>query len=471
MNATTQDLHYLTIREAAGLIESRRLSPVELTRALLDRIEAIDGRLKSFVALSADTAVNDARVAEAEVLGGGYKGPMHGIPVAHKDQFDGPGQPSGCRPETPQPQVPPEEATAVRKLREAGSIYFGKLEMNGLAVGHGPTRQRDQARNPWNLDHTPGGSSSGSGAAVAAGLVMGSLGEDTAGSIRFPAACCGLVGLKPTYGLVSRRGLVPLSWSLDHGGPMTRTVEDNALMLQGCASHDPLDPTSANVRIPDYTSRLSGGVQDLVVGVPKHFIDHPDGALGQETRGAVEKALQELETLGARVQEVTIPGLEQAVMANIIIWYSEGFAPRQEDLNSRPQMFGDAMRGILQLGSLFTAADYINAQRARASVSSELARAFQAVDILAMPTMPWPAPVVAAVDPRTLLSGMHNLIYYMGPFNITGSPALSLPCGFSRDNLPLSLQLVGKPFDEARLYRVGHAYEQQTGWYKRRPPI
>lgn len=469
MGDASQDLHYLSISEVSSLIRSHKLSPVELTRYLINRIQALDDDLKSFVALAAEDAINDARVAEAEILRGEYKGPMHGIPVAHKDQFDGYKQPSGCRPEDSISEIWLEEATAVKKLRESGSIYFGKLEMDGLAVGHGPTRQRDLARNPWDLKRTPGGSSSGSGAAVAAGLVMGSLGEDTAGSIRFPAACCGLVGLKPTYGLVSRKGLVPLSWSLDHGGPITRTIEDNALMLQSCAGYDSLDPTSVRVPIPDYSSGIGRDIKDMVIGFPKDFVNHPDGALEDETRNAVQKSLEELETLGARVQEVHIPNLGQSVMANIVIWYSEAFAPRAEDLNQRPEMFGDAMRGILRLGSLFTAADYINAQRTRTVVSSQLAEVLQDVDVLALPTLPWPAPVASDVSPASLLAGMHNLIYFMGPFNITGSPALALPCGFSKSGLPLSLQLVGKPFDESKLYQVGYAYEQSMGWYKHHP--
>jgi aspartyl-tRNA(Asn)/glutamyl-tRNA(Gln) amidotransferase subunit A len=468
---TDEELCYLTIVEAAELIKHLELSPVELTEAHLRRIEELDGKLKSFVALVPEQAMADARVAEAEILRGNHRGPLHGIPVAHKDQFDAKGLPCRGRPDADQIKDSIEDATAIRKLREAGSVFLGKLEMDGWAVGTDAASQRDQARNAWDLTRTPGASSSGSGAALAGGLCMGSLGEDSGGSIRYPASVSGLVGFKPTYGLVSRFGLVPLSWSLDHSGPMTRTVADNAIMLQACVGHDPRDPTSINVPIPDYGAAIREDVSGTKIGVPRDHIDRLGAAMDQDTLAAMDRALSELQMLGAQVEDVTIPSLEYGPIAMIIMWYAETYAPRKHHLRTSPEIFGQMALDILYQGSLITSADYLLAQQARYRLRREYAETLSKVDVLIMPTTPFPAPIAEEIQDDALASGIFELIHFMGPFNVTGTPAISVPSGFDSEGLPLGLQILGKALDEPTVLRVAHTYEQHAGWYKRRPPI
>ena len=468
---TIDQLCYLTIREAAELIQKRDLSPVELTRAHLQRIDDLDGKLRAFVALLPDEAMEEARVAEAEILQGKYRGPLHGIPVAHKDQFDSRGLPSRARPDADQLKDVIEDATAVRRLREAGSVFLGKLEMDGWAVGEDAEDQRDQARNAWDLTRTPGASSSGSGAGLAGGLCMGSLGEDSGGSIRYPAAVSGVVGLKPTYGLVSRFGLAPLSWSLDHGGPMARTVEDTALLLQAAAGHDPRDPTSINVPVPDYTAALREDVSGLSIGVPRDHIDRLGADMDGEILHAMDRALSELEGLGARVQDVRIPSLEYGPIAMVAMWYVETYTPRKKDLQNRPEIFGDMARDILYQGSLISSADYVLTHQLRSRLRREYAETLRTVDVLVLPTTPYPAPVAQEFHGEALVTGIFNLVHFMGPFNLTGTPAISVPSGFNSAGLPMGMQILGKALDESTVLRVAYTYQQHAGRHKRRPPI
>ena len=468
---SNQELCYLTISEAGSLIRKQELSPVELIQAHLQRIEELDGRVRAFVGLQAEEAMAEARAAEAEVLRGNYRGPLHGIPVAHKDQFDARGQPSRAHPDADQLRDVIEDATAVRKLREAGSVYLGKLEMDGWAVGEDAADQRDQARNPWDLTRTSGGSSSGSGAGLAAGLFMGSLGEDSGGSIRSPSSWCGVVGLKPTYGLLSRFGLVPLSWSLDHAGPMTRTVEDNALALQATAGHDPRDPTSLNVPIPNYSEALREDVRGIKIGVPRDCIYRPGTTMDGETVAAMDRALSELESLGARVEEVQIPSLELGPIAFVVMWYAETFAPRKKDLESRPEIFGDAARSLCYQGSLIPTTDYLLAQQARTRLRREYAETLRSVDVLVLPTVPFPAPAAEGFGAGAAVSGIYDRARFNCPFNLTGTPALSVPCGFNTAGLPLGMEILGKALDEPTVLRVAYTYQQHAGWYKKRPPI
>ncbi|MBI4233823.1 MAG: hypothetical protein HY686_05220, partial [Chloroflexi bacterium] len=310
MSNGAKELCYLSVREAGRLIKSRKLSPLELTRAFQQRIEAVDGQLKSYVTLVPDTALAEARAAEAEILHGAYRGPLHGIPLAHKDLYDTRGVRTTAQSKVLEHRVPSQDATTIARLRKAGSILLGKLSMFEFALGGPQTSLFDPARNPWNPDHVTAGSSSGSGAAVAAGLCMGSLGSDTGGSIRGPAAMCGLVGLKPTYGRVSRYGVIPLSWSLDHCGPLTWTVEDTAILLQAIAGYDPRDPTSSRALVPDYLAALQEDVKGLRIGIPRHYFFSSSSGADPETLAAVEKALGVLEELGAHLEEVAIPSLE-----------------------------------------------------------------------------------------------------------------------------------------------------------------
>ena len=309
----TTELHYLTIGEASVLIESGQLSPVELTRVFLDRIDELDDTLECYITVLHDDAMAEARQAEAEILRGDYRGPMHGIPIALKDLYDTEGVKTTASSKVMADRVPTEDATTTARLREAGAVLLGKLAMHEFALGGpDPTNGFPLARNPWNLDHIPGGSSSGSGAGIAAGLCMGTLGSCTGGSIRGPAAFCSIAGIKATYGRVSRYGVVPLSWTLDHCGPMTWTVEDSAIMLQAIAGHDPKDPTTSRAPVPDYTASLVDDIEGLRVGVPRHFFFADDPTINKDVLSAVDGAISIMEDLGAHVEEVNVPMLEHA---------------------------------------------------------------------------------------------------------------------------------------------------------------
>ena len=461
MATADKPLYYLSIDEARRLIQSRRLSPVELTRSVLERIASVDGRLHAYINLMADAAMERARVAEAEIAGGNWRGPMHGIPVAVKDQLDVAGVPARIRQFT----QGVGDATAVRKLRDAGAILLGKLHMSSL-----PDTDLPLPRNPWNTEHITGGSSTGSGAAVAGGLCLGSLGEDTAGSIRNPSAFCGIAGLKATYGRVSRYGLAPLSWSLDHCGPMARVVEDTAHMLQAIAGHDPKDPTSSAEPVADYTSALREDVKEMVIGVPRDYINECAPRTDAIVLKLVDRAIDDLKSMGARIQEVKVPILHLATIANAVIYYNEFWAAHKSDAAWVLKNGAAQRRARIYLGILTNSADYIQAQRVRSRVRAEFADVFNRVDCLALPCQAGPAPLVKDVGPIDTLF-KHVVPEYHGPFNLAGVPTLSVPCGFSENNLPIALQLVGKPFDEVAILRAGYTYQQHLRWFERRPPI
>ncbi len=464
MPTNDNPLYHLTIHEAQQLIQSRSLSPVELTRAFLQRIESVDDQLHAYLNLTAESALAEAQVAEAEILQGRYKGPLHGIPVAVKDQYDIKGIPATIRRKDSKDREGTEDSTVVSRLREAGAVLFGKLMMSSLP-GEWP-----EPRNPWNLDYSPGGSSTGPGAAVAAGLIMGSLGEDTAGSIRNPASLSGIVGLKPTFGRVSRYGLAPLCWSLDHSGPMTWVVEDIAHMLQAIAGHDPKDFNSSHAPIPQYLSSIREDVKGMVVGVPRHYIRECQPHSDPEILAQFDKALKELESLGAHVEEITVPSLIYATIANAVIYYNENFTAKIKDLPTLLKTSSDSGRARLYLGVLSSAADYIQAQRVRNRVKRELAETLRKVDILALPSQCKTAPAIKGADPLATLY-KHISPEFLSPFNLAGLPAISIPCGFSSGKLPIGLQLVGKPFDEPSLLRAAYTYQQHAKWYEKRPPI
>jgi len=461
MAIAEKPLYYLSIHEAQQLIKNRQLSPVDLTRAVLDRIQAVDGQLHAYINLMADSAMQEARAAEAEIAKGNWRGPMHGIPIAVKDQLDVTGAPARIRQFT----QGVGDATAVRKLREAGAIMMGKLHMSSL-----PDSELPLPRNPWNTEHITGGSSTGSGAAVAGGLCLGSLGEDTAGSIRNPSAFCGLAGLKATYGRVSRHGLAPLSWSLDHCGPMARVVEDLAHMLNAIAGHDPKDPTSSSMPITDYTSALREDVKGMSIGVPRAYIDECAPRTEAVVLKRVEEAIAEIKSLGARIEDVKIPALHLATIANAVIYYNEFWSAHKSDAATVLKTGAAQRRARIYLGLLTGSADYIQAQRIRSRCRAELAEVFAKVDCLALPNQAGPAPRVKDVGPIDTLF-KHVVPEYHGPFNLTGLPTLSVPCGFSDSQLPIALQLVGKPFDESTVLRAGFTYQQHMKWYERRPAI
>ena len=468
MRDTQTNFCYLTINEAAELLQGQQLSPVELTQAFLQRIEATDGALHSFITVLKDQALADARTAEAEILRGEYKGPLHGIPFALKDLYDTAGvrTTSGSRVDID--RVPTEDATTTARLKAAGGILLGKLAMHEFALG-GPdfTTPFAPARNPWNLDHVTGGSSSGSGSAVAAAQCMGALGSCTGGSIRGPASLCGTVGLKATYGRVSRFGVVTLSWSQDHCGPLTWTVADAAHMLQAIAGHDPKDPTTSSAPVPDYSLALREDIKGLTIGVPRHFFFAPNPNVNPEVLSIVEKGLTALEELGANLEEVTIPSLEYVRAANSVIMLSEAYAFHEPNLKSRPQDFGEMVRARFRIGGLFSASDYVQAQRCRKLVNREFAEVLQRVDLLVTPTMTQPAAAFEGYDATSTTRGPS----FTAPFNLTGLPAISVPCGFTDSGLPVGMQIAGKPFDEPGILRTAYTYEQHARWFDRRPPI
>ncbi len=461
-------LYYLTIRQAGELIRTRQLSPVELTRACLDRIQATDDRLHSFVLLLADEALEQARTAEAQVLGGAYKGPMHGIPFALKDLYDTAGIRTTSGSQVDIDRVPTEDATTTARLKEAGGILLGKLAMHEFALG-GPdwTTPFEPARNPWNLDHITGGSSSGSGSAVASGQTPGALGSCTGGSIRGPASLCGIVGLKPTYGRVSRFGVVTLSWSQDHAGPMTRTVEDTAFMLQAIAGHDPRDPTSSRAPVPDYSLSLREDIRGARLGLPRHYFFDNDPRVNSEVVAKVEEAVAVLEGLGAHVEEVTLPSLDYVRAANSVIMVSEAFAYHEPNLKARPQEFGEIVRGRFRIGGLLNASDYLQAQRVRTWARREFAEVMKTVDYLVTPTMSQPAAAFEGYDPLSTARGKS----FTAPFNVTGLPAISVPCGFTESGLPIGMQIAGKPFDEPGVIQAAYTYQQYAGWHELQPNI
>jgi aspartyl-tRNA(Asn)/glutamyl-tRNA(Gln) amidotransferase subunit A len=458
------ELHYASIRALGQRFRKKELSPVELTTALLQRIEKLEPTLHAFVTVTAERALADARAAEA-AIGRGDSRPLLGIPVGYKDLYFTRGIKTTAGSALLETWIPDSDATCVTRLQSAGCVMLGKLITHEFAWGiQSPGHRFPFARNPWNLDHIPGGSSSGSGAALAAGLCVGALGSDTGGSIRGPASFSGIVGLKPTYGRCSRAGVITLSWTLDHTGPMARTVEDCAYQLQALAGHDPLDPASSRAPVSDYVGGLTQPIRGLTIGVASRdfFLD---GAEPEVTR-AFDEALATLGRLGATVREVTIPHIWDSP-AFMVIMASEAFSYHERDLRERPEKYGDLLRERLLHGGLYTSAEYVQAMRLRERLRRAQLDVLRSVDILATPTSPKPAPTFTQTWDPTVAFPRSNT----PPFNMSGLPALALPCGFSSGGLPISLQLAGRPFDEATVLRVGHAYEQATEWHTRRPPV
>jgi aspartyl-tRNA(Asn)/glutamyl-tRNA(Gln) amidotransferase subunit A len=465
---TADDLSYLTISEAASRLRRKEFSPLELTKACLARIKAIDGKLHSFITLTADLALRQAEQAEKELHSGNDRGPLRGIPIALKDLYATKGIRTTCHSAVLEHWIPDHDATAATKLQEAGTILLGKLGMHEFAFG-GPSVDAPfpAVRNPWNTAHIPGGSSSGSGAALAAGLCYGALGSDTGGSIRTPSSHCGIVGIKPTYGRVSRFGVVPLSWSLDHAGPMARSVEDCAILLQAIAGYDSKDPASANVEVPDFRARLRGGIKGLRVGVPRaHWFDENKGT-DPATEAVFDNALKTLESLGAVIVEIDGKAFSIARKANQTILVCEAYAYHEKTYQETPMKFGSSVRRRMLEGAFLSAADYINAQRARSVLNEQIRANFFRVDVFATPSAPRPPEAFDSMDPNE-----QNLRpNFTNPFNLTGLPAISVPCGFTSDNLPVGLQIVARPFEESTCFRVAYAFERATEWRNRRPPL
>jgi aspartyl-tRNA(Asn)/glutamyl-tRNA(Gln) amidotransferase subunit A len=458
---------FLTIAEAARLIEKRELSPVELTESRLARIERLDGRLNSFIRVLADDARASAKAAETEIAAGRYKGPLHGIPIGLKDIYETEGIPTTGHSKVMQDHVPAADALSVKKLKDSGCVVMGKLATHEFAFG-GPSFDLPwpPARNPWNTDHAPSGSSSGTGAAVAAGLVLGGTGSDTGGSIRGPAALCGISGIKPTYGLISRAGILPLAFSLDHAGPMAWTAEDCAILLQAMAGHDPADPGSANRPIPDYRKALTGDVKGMRIGLIRHFYTR-DNEANTATRQAIETAAKKLEEMGASLREITVAPLEEWTACGMIIMLAEAYAIHEDNLRRRFTDFGEIFRGRMAVAGMITGADYIQALRRRRELVDEFDRAMAGLDILMTAASPSEAPRIDAVGKFAIFE---RPLLTM-PFNVTGSPAMSVCCGYTESGLPLAFQITGKRFDDATVLRLADAYERATPWRDRRPKL
>jgi len=456
-----------TIAELAPRLRRKEVSPVEVARACLDRIEKFNPALNAFITVTAEAALAEARAAEIEISRGEWRGPLHGIPIAIKDLIDTAGTRTTAASGLYQNRIPTEDAEVVRRLRLAGAVILGKNNLHEFAYGGSSLVSFfGDVHNPWNIGHIAGGSSGGSAAAVASGLCYAAIGTDTAGSIREPAALCGCVGIKPTYGRVSARGVIPLSWSLDHVGPMAATVGDAAVLLQAIAGYDPLDVCSADVPVSDYVSAcvsaLGDGVKNLRVGIPRaHFYDDLD----DEVRAAVEQALVVIGTQVAEIREVRIE-----VSSDRTVQAAESYAYHDDNVARTPELYQPETLRRIRSGANISAAEYIQRRRELDQERRCAHDIFGEVDLLVTPTMPIPAPAIADLkkDPAALRPAELALLRNTRPFNVWGLPAISVPCGFTKSGLPIGLQIAGPHWREDLVLRLAHAYEQATEWYKRR---
>jgi aspartyl-tRNA(Asn)/glutamyl-tRNA(Gln) amidotransferase subunit A len=460
--------YQLTLDAAAAEIAARRLSPVELVDSVLRRIDATEGAINAFARVTPELARDAARRAEEEIAAGRHRGPLHGIPVGVKDLCDTAAVATTASSKVREGHVPDRDSAVVERLLAAGMVMVGKTHTHEFAYGVvTPT-----TRNPWDLGRIPGGSSGGSAAALAAGACMVGVGTDTGGSIRIPAALCGTVGLKPTYGRSSKRGIAPLSWSLDHVGPLARNVRDCALVLNAIAGADPLDPSTLDAPVPDHTAGLGGGVSGLRVGVPvNHFFD----AVSDDVAVAVRGAAAVLEGLGARLREVTVPLADATMAAGWAILLPEASAYHQGSLRERADLYTPDVRLFLEAGELVLATDYIKALRVRTLIQQGWAAMFGDIDVLIAPTVPLAAPPVGTATVTWPGGGVEDvtqaLVRLTLPANITGLPSLSLPVGFDAGGLPLGMQVIGRPLDESTVLRVGQAYEDASDTVGRLAPL
>jgi aspartyl-tRNA(Asn)/glutamyl-tRNA(Gln) amidotransferase subunit A len=450
-------------RSLAGLARAfreGRLSPVEVVGALLARIESVDKALNAFITVTEERALEAASRAQEEIMAGHYRGPLHGVPLGLKDLIYTAGVRTTMGSAFFKDYVPDYSATVALQLQEAGAVLVGKTNTHEFA--YGPTGDRScfgPTRNPHDPSRISGGSSGGSGAAVAANLLYGSVGSDTAGSIRIPSALCGVVGMKPTFGRVSKHGVFPLSWTLDHVGPLTRTVEDNAIFLSVLAGYDPKDPYSAKEPAEDFARDLGRGVEEAIIGIPKGFyFEHVEDEVGERVREAIEV----FRSLGAEVREVGIPHLQETLRAQRYVLAADAYAIHEERLKSAPENFDEEVRDRLLEGERLKAHRYASAQQRKLGAKDEFEEALGEVDVILAPTLPIAATLI---DQREVNIGGYEepvrsaVTRLTGPANLTGFPSLSVPCGSTTSGLPVGMQLIGRPFDEATLYRFGHAYE------------
>ena len=466
------DLPFLSATQLGRLIEKREVSPVEATESYIDRIDELDFKFNSYLTVCREEALKAAQEAERAIAQGNYLGPMHGIPVAVKDQFWSKGIRTTGGSRILADFVPDEDATVVAKVKQAGAVVLGKTNLTEFAAqgnrapaAVGLPQQFSMPRNPWNLDRYTGSSSGGSGAATAAFLCSTSLGEDTGGSIRLPASWCGLVGLKPGWGRVSRYGVMRGVWSMDTVGPMARTVEDAAITLDAIAGHDPKDPYSWDTPVPDFRQALTGDIKGLRIGLIEELTNSE--VVEGETRAAVLNATAVLGELGASVEEVSLPFTIHSWMTMVVLLSVEPASTYREWVRERPQDFGRANRISLLAGSIMPAQVYYKAQKVRALIRRQIDEALEKYDVLVLPTTGKPAQRVEGYDQGPVL----ELSYLLTPlFNLTSAPAITVPCGLTSDGLPIGFQIGGRPGGEEVVLRVAHAYEQNTQWHTMRPP-
>ena len=457
--------YYLSIAEAARQIAGKKLDPVELTQVHLDRIKSIDPTLRSYITVAGDIALQQAR--NASMVRGGSK--LRGIPISYKDLIATAGIRTTAASRVYANWVPEKDAHAVTQMRRAGAVTLGKATLNEFAFSG--TSEQDfvkPARNPWNTKASPGLSSSGSGAAVAAGLAMASIGTDSGGSIRIPCSYCGVTGLKPTFGLVGRSGVIPLSYSCDHIGILARSAEDVALVLNDLAGYDADDPASQRIRRRDYTKGLDGRVRGMRLGICPAYMDAV--GLERDVQVAFDRALEVFRELGFSTREVEVRYLAYAPIADFTILRVEGYNSHLKNLQEKQELYGIRAFRQIASGGVLTTTDYYRALQTRTLIVAEVNRVFASVDMLVMPTtprtaMPGDISPQKVTDPKVAGNG----VAFLAPFNLSGHPALSIPCGFTTKGLPIGLQLVGPAFAEAQLFRIAHAYQQATDWHKRRP--
>ena len=470
------EIPYLSATELGDCLHSREISPLEAVEAYLARIDQVGSTLNAYITVCADQAREEARQAENEIARGDYRGPLHGVPVGVKDQIYVKGIRNSDGSKIREDFVPEYDATVVSNLRRAGAVILGKLNMSEFAMGDPISSYFGAARNPWDLERNPGTSSTGSGAATAGFLCATSLGEDTGGSIRGPAANCGLVGIRPTWGRVSRYGVDGACWSVDTIGPISRTVTDCAATIGAIAGFDPNDPYTGQVPVPDYRAALTGDIRGLRVGLVTELMDSSLG-LDPQTRDAVSVAAQVLAELGADVREVSLPLAQQTGVIVRTITHTERVSLRPEWLRERPEDYHVNTRIAFMTGNLIPGQVYYKAQKLRAMVRRQVLSALEEVDVLIQPTSSAPA---GKLDFTTGVASKeaaaHALVEgsYRGPYSLSGAPALSIPCGFTSDGeggLPLALQIAGRPYAEATVLNVAYAYEQATPWHNRKPPI
>ncbi|MDI4649521.1 amidase [Cohnella hashimotonis] len=462
MKTINPPLSYAPIHELAQQIESRQLSPVELAEASIERAAGLNPKLNAFVTMTAELALAQARQAEEEIMRGAYRGPLHGIPIVHKDLYYTKGIRTTCSSKILADFVPDHDATTVAKLHAAGSVLLGKVQTHEFACGASTSSPHfGPCLNPWNTDHVPGGSSGGSGAAVAAGIAYMGTGSDTGGSIRIPAACCGVVGIKPTYGRVSKHGVFPMVWSLDHAGPLTRSVKDASICLDIMSGFDAKDESTVDLPAPgmrDYGDSLKG----VKLGIPTEFYYENISA---DVEAALHAAMAKFRELGAEIVEVKLPMIHRAQGIAMAICLGELSAIHEEWIATRPQDYGPDVRLMLESGKDLPASAYLQAQRARHLVVQDYLDALSGVDALLTPTTPITAPRAGDFE------GSLQLARLTMPTNLTGLPSLSMPCGFSPAGLPVNMQLIGRPFEEATVLGIGHVYEQNTDWHTRHPAL